>query len=181
MPSRHHARSSLSMPLLLAGFAAMTLAACSRTTITDAGIGLHGGQTTEQLAQARSECIPFVLEHPETTTQLAEGACLIARGFQAPVTLAFGSAPLGSLYVAQRTDAVAMVKDFQSCRLEARDATLAPIKDELRNGIVVHLYDQLFPKSGKQPDPDGQIMQAFGACLKNRGYVVSNLVTFKPQ
>ena len=176
MRSPHNERSVLTMPLL-AGFMAMTLAGCATP---EAGIQLHGGQTSAQLAQARTDCAPFVLAHSETTTELAEAACLIARDFRAPLWLALGSAPLGSLHVTPHGDATAMVRDFQECRLEARDARLPTIQDENRSGVVVRLYDQLFPRSGKVPSPDALLVQAFGACLSNRGYTVSDIAAVTP-
>lgn len=58
-------------PVVLAPFivAIVILAGCASS---DTGIVLRGGQTEAQLAGDRSQCLPFVQAHTETTPELAE-------------------------------------------------------------------------------------------------------------
>ena len=99
-------------PLIIA---IVILAGCA----SDTGIVLRGGQTEAQLAGDRSQCLPFVQAHTETTPELAEAACLVNRGYRAPLPLTQGPAGIGSLYATATRDASVIVADFQGCRVEA--------------------------------------------------------------
>jgi hypothetical protein len=154
---------------------AVVLAGCA----TETGVDLRSGQTSAQLAEDRTGCLPFVQAHTETSPELAEAACLIARGYRAPLTLSQGSVPIGSLYVTSRGEASVMVGDFQACRVEAFDAPMPVIHDERTSGIFSNLMAMLFPRGvfTKPVTPDEWATKAFATCLTRRGYTVSGVTT----
>jgi len=156
-----------------AAVVAVILAACA----TETGVDLRGGQTPAQLAEERTRCLPFVQAHTETTTELAEGACLIAKGYRAPLPLAHGPARIGHLYATARGEAPAMVGDFQACQVEAFSTPLPEIRDEKTSGIFSNVFANLFPRGvfTKAVSPDGWALRSFAACLTRRGYTVSDV------
>src|SRR4029077_900266 len=122
---------------LAAGLAAMTLAAgCA----SKGGIDLRGGQTHAQLEDDRAKCIPFVQAHTETTAEMAEAACLVARGYRVPVTFAQGPARIGYLYATSRGEAAAIVGDFQGCQVEAFKTPPPVIPDSDTSGIFSNFF-----------------------------------------
>jgi branched-chain amino acid transport system permease protein len=165
------------------GGAAAALGACVVATMLagcagEGGVTLRGGQTPVQLAEDRTRCVPFVQAHRETSTELAEVACLIARGYRAPLSLAQGPAPpIGSLYATADRDATAMVGDFQACRVEAFNTPMPEIRDERSSGIFSHLFGEFFPRGAfvKAATPDEWALRSFAACLARRGYTVSDI------
>lgn len=152
---------------------AATLAGCA----SESGVVLGGGQTAAQLAEERTRCLPFVQAHTETTTELAEGACLIAKGYRAPLPLAHGPARIGHLYASARGDAPAMVGDFQACRVEAFNTPMPAIRDEKTSGIFSNVFANLFPRGAftKALTADEWALRSFAACLTRRGYTVSGV------
>jgi hypothetical protein len=70
--SRPSARGRLGAALV----AMVILGGCA----TEGGIDLRGGQTAKQLEEDRAKCLPFVQAHTEVTADVAEAACLVARG-----------------------------------------------------------------------------------------------------
>ena len=100
----------------------------------------HGGQTDAKLAQDRTECLSFVQAHPETSTQLAEAACLLARGYRAPVEMSLGPSRIGQVFTDARGDATSMVRDFQACRVEAANAPMPEVSDTVKTGIVAGFF-----------------------------------------
>jgi len=156
-----------------AALLAVTLAGCA----TETGVVLGGGQTAAQLAEERTRCLPFVQAHTETTTDLAEGACLIAKGYRAPLPLAHGPARIGYLYASARGAAPAMVGDFQACQVEAFSTPMPVIRDQKSSGIFSNLFATLFPRGlfGKALTPDQWALRSFAACLTRRGYTVADV------
>lgn len=152
--------------------AAALLAGCA----SDTGI-VRRGQTEAQLADDRRECLPFVQAHIETSPALAEAACLIARGYRAPLPLGQGPVEIGSLYATATRDATAMVGDFQGCRVEAFNTPMPENPDKKGSGIFTSLWEGLFPRGAfvKARTPDEWALQTFAACLKRRGYTVSDV------
>jgi hypothetical protein len=152
---------------------AATLAGCA----SESGVVLGGGQTAASLAEERARCLPFVQAHTETTTELAEGACLIAKGYRAPLPLAHGPARIGHLYATARGEAPAMVGDFQACQVEAFSTPLPEIRDEKTSGIFSNVFANLFPRGvfTKAVSPDAWALRTFAACLTRRGYTVSDV------
>lgn len=156
-----------------AAVVAATLAGCA----SESGVVLGGGQTAGQLAEERARCLPFVQAHTETTTELAEGACLIAKGYRAPLPLAHGPARVGHLYASARAEALAMVGDFQACHVEAFNTPMPEIRDEKTSGIFSNVFANLFPRGAftKALTPDEWALRSFAACLTRRGYTVSGV------
>jgi hypothetical protein len=162
----------------LAVLAALLLAGCG-----SADVRLRGGQTEAKLAQDRTECTGFVQAHPETSTQLAEAACLIARGYRAPVEMSIGPSRLGQVYADARGDATSMVREFQACRVEAASAPMPEVSDTVKTGIVAGFFGQMYPRGffTKAQTSDQWIVKSFGECLKRRGYAVSDMSFFDSQ
>jgi hypothetical protein len=156
-----------------AAVVAATLAGCA----TETGVDLRGGQTPVLLAEDRTRCLPFVQAHPETTTELAEGACLIAKGYRAPLPLAHGPARIGHLYASARGEAPAMLGDFQACHIEAFNTPMPEIRDEKTSGIFSSYFGALFPRGvfAKALTADEWALRSFAACLTRRGYTVSGV------
>jgi len=156
-----------------AAVVAATLAGCA----SESGVVLGGGQTAVQLAEERARCLPFVEAHSETTTELAEGACLIAKGYRAPLPLAHGPARVGHLYASARAEAPAMVVDFQACQVEALNAPMPEIRNENTSGIFSNVFANLFPRGAftKAVTADQWALRSFAACLTRRGYTVSDV------
>jgi hypothetical protein len=155
-----------------AALAALLLAGCA----TDTGV-VRGGQTEAQLAEDRRQCLPFVQAHTETSPELAEAACLGARGYRAPLPLGQGPVVIGSLYATSSRDAAAMVGDFQGCRVEAFNTPMPENRDKKGSGIFTSLWESLFPRGAftKARTPDEWALETFTACLKRRGYTVSGV------
>ena len=174
----YHGRMS-ALLRALAVLAAVVLAGCGGS----ADLRLRGGQTEAKLAQDRTECLSFVQAHPETSTQLAEAACLIERGYRAPVEMSLGSSRLGQLFTDARGDATSMVRDFQACRVDAASAPMPEVSDTVKTGIVGGFFGQLYPRGffTKAQTSDEWITKSFGECLKRRGYTVTDVTTFSTQ
>jgi hypothetical protein len=155
-----------------AALAALLLSGCA----ADTGV-VRSGQTEAQLAEDRRQCLPFVQAHTETSPELAEAACLGARGYRAPLPLAQGPAVIGSLYATATRDATVMVGDFQGCRGEAFNTPMPENRDKTGSGIVTSLWESLFPRGAfrKARTPDEWALETFAACLKRRGYAVSGV------
>lgn len=154
--------------------AALVLAGCA----TDTGIVLRGGQTEAQLATDRAQCLPFVQAHTETVPELAEAACLVNRGYRAPLPLAQGPAGIGALYATATRDANLIVADFQGCRVEAFNTPMPEHREKKGpSGIFSSFFGQLFPRGffKKARTPDEWALETFAACLKRRGYTVSDI------
>jgi len=162
-------------PAVLAPFIAIIiLAGCA----SDTGIVLRGGQTEAQLAGDRSQCLPFVQAHTETTPELAEAACLVNRGYRAPLPLTQGPAGIGSLYATATRDASVIVADFQGCRVEALTTPMPENREKKApSGIFSSFFGQMFPRGffTKAQTPDQWALQTFAACLNRRGYTVSDV------
>jgi len=156
-----------------AGLAALLLAGCAG----ESGIVLRGGQTEAQLAADRAQCLPFAQAHTETSPELAEAACLVARGYRAPLRLAQGPAGIGSLYATANRDATAIVGDFEGCRVEAFNTPMPENRDAKGAGIFSHFFGRLFPRGFfvKAQTPDEWALKTFAACLTRRGYAVSDV------
>lgn len=161
---------------VLTCLAAVAMAGCSSGT----GVQLRGGQTEAKLAQDRTECLPFVQTHPETSVPIAEAACLIARGYRAPVEMSLGTSRIGQLYTDARGDANSMVRDFQGCRMEAASTPMPEVTDTFKTGIVAGFFGVMFPRGfwKKAQTSDQWIAKTFGECLKRRGYAVSDVITY---
>jgi len=162
-------------PLIIA---VAILAGCA----TDTGIVLRGGQTEAQLAADRAQCLPFVEAHTETTPELAEAACLVNRGYRAPLPLAQGPGGIGSLYATATRDASVIVADFQGCRGEAFSTPMPENKDAGSSGIFSNFIGQMYPRGVfvKARTPDEWALQTFAACLTRRGYSVSDVTPAEP-
>ena len=162
-------------PLIIA---IVILAGCA----SDTGIVLRGGQTEAQLAGDRSQCLPFVQAHTETSPELAEAACLVNRGYRAPLPLAQGPAGIGSLYATATRDASVIVADFQGCRVEAFNTPMPENKGTGSSGIFSNFIGQMYPRGVfvKAQTPDQWALQTFAACLKRRGYTVSDVTPAAP-
>jgi hypothetical protein len=164
---------------LAVGLAAMTLAAGCASE--GGGIDLRGGQTQAQLEDDRAKCIPFVQAHTETPAEMAEAACLVARGYRVPITFAQGPARIGYLYVTSRGEAAAIVGDFQGCQVEAFKTPPPVIPDSDTSGIFSNFFSKVFPRgfTSKPPTPDDWAFKYFGACLTRRGYAVTDVTRVK--
>jgi hypothetical protein len=162
--------ASLTATLLVAG--------CARG---EGGIDLRGGQTAAQLEDDRTKCLPFVQSHPETTADMAEVACLVARGYRAPVTFSQGPARIGYLYATSRSEASAIVGDFQGCQVEALKTPTPVIPDSDTSGIFSNFFSKLFPRGfpSKPPTPDDWAFKFFATCLSRRGYTVTDVTRLK--
>jgi hypothetical protein len=161
------------------GLAAMTLAAGCASE--GGGIDPRGGQTQAQLEDDRAKCIPFVQAHTETPAEMAEAACLVARGYRVPITFAQGPARIGYLYVTSRGEAAAIVGDFQGCQVEAFKTPPPVIPDSDTSGIFSNFFSKVFPRgfTSKPPTPDDWAFKYFGACLTRRGYAVTDVTRVK--
>ena len=162
--------------LLGVALAAMIVAGCAG----EGGIELRG-QTAAQLEDDRAKCLPFVQAHTEAAADLAEAACLIAKGYRAPITIAQGPSRIGYLYVDARGEAPAMLADFQGCQVEAFKTPMPTIPDTDTSGIFSNLFAKLFPRgmASKPPSPDDWVLKSFAACLTRRGYTVSGVARFE--
>lgn len=162
---------------LLTGLAAAVVAGCATPT----GVQLRGGQTEAALAEDRTQCLPFVQAHTETSTELAKAACLIARGYRVPVEMTLGTSRIGELYTDARGDATSMVRDFQGCRVEAASAPMPEAKDTDTSGMFSWLFSQFYPRGffSKAQTSDEWIAKAFGECLTQRGYAVTEVTTHR--
>jgi len=162
--------------LLGAALVSMLLAGCAR----ESGIGLHG-QTTAQLEEDRAKCLPFVQAHTDAGADLAEAACLIARGYRAPLSIAQGPSRIGYLYVEKRGEAPGMLTDFQACQVEAFKTPMPVIPDTDTSGIFSNLWAKFFPRgmTSKPPSPDDWVLKYFGDCLTRRGYAVSGVSRYQ--
>lgn len=156
-----------------AALIAMLLAGCA----SEGGIELRGGQTAAQLEEDRARCLPFVQAHTEMTADMAEAACLVARGYRAPLTFAHGPARIGYLYATSRGEAPAVAADFQGCQVEAFKTPPPVIPDTNTSGIFSNFFSKIFPRgvSSKPPTPDDWALKFFAACLTRRGYAVSEV------
>ena len=154
--------------------ATMLLAGCGGNP----ALVVRGGQSEAQTAQDRAQCIPFVHAHTETTPELAEAACLVNRGYRAPLPLAQGPAGIGSLYATASRDANLIVTDFQGCRAEAFNTPMPEHKEKKApSGIFSSFFGQLFPRGfwTKAQTPDQWALKTFAACLNRRGYTVTDV------
>jgi hypothetical protein len=136
------------------------------------------GQSEAQILKDRAECIPFVQAHTETTPELAEAACLVNRGYRAPLPLVQGPAGIGALYATATRDANVIVADFQGCRVEAFNTPMPEHKEkQAPSGIVSNFFAQQFPRGfwKKALTPDQWALQTFAACLNRRGYTVTDV------
>lgn len=163
--------------LLGAALGSMLLAGCAG----ESGIGLHGGQTAAQLEEDRAKCLPFVQAHTEAGADLAETACLIARGYRAPLSIVQGPSRIGYLYVDKRGEAPGMLTDFQGCQVEAFKTPTPVIPDTNTSGIFSNLWAKFFPRgmTSKPPSPDDWVLKYFAACLTRRGYAVSGVTRYQ--
>ncbi|MEX2221596.1 MAG: hypothetical protein WEG40_07345 [Candidatus Rokuibacteriota bacterium] len=156
------------------GLVALGLAGCATES---GGVSARAGQTSAQLAEDRSQCLPFVQAHTETSPELAEAACLIPRGYRAPLPLAQGAAGIGSLYAIADRDANVMVVEFQACRGEALNTSMPENQDAKSSGIFSSFFGMVFPRGfwSKAMTPDEWAIKSFAACLSRRGYTVSDV------
>ena len=154
------------------------MAGCGTPTLT------VRGQSEAQILKDRAECIPFVQAHVETTPELAEAACLVNRGYRAPLPLAQGPAVIGALYAtAANRDAAVIAADFQGCRVEAYNTPMPEHKElKTSSGVVSNFFAQQFPRGfwKKAITPDQWALQTFAECLKRRGYTVSDVTPAAP-
>ena len=171
------ARRAGALRPLGAALVALILTGCAG----EGGIDLRGGQTAAQLENDRAQCLPFVQAHTEAGADLAEAACLIARGYRAPLTIAQGPSRIGYLYVSARGEAPAMLTEFQGCQVEAFKTPMPVIRDTDTSGIFSNLLAKLFPRgmASKPPSPDDWVLKSFATCLTRRGYTVSDVSRFK--
>lgn len=162
---------------VLTCLAAVAMAGCSSSS----DVQLRGGQTEATLAQDRTDCLAFVQAHPETSVQIAEAACLIARGYRAPVEMSLGTSRIGQLFTDARGDANSMVRDFQTCRMEAANTPMPEVSDTFKTGIVAGFFGAIYPRGfwTKAQTSDQWIAKSFGECLKRRGYAVSDVITYQ--
>jgi hypothetical protein len=161
-------------PLLALGaLAAVSLAGCGGGD----RVALRGGQTPSGLAEDRRQCIAFVRANPQTTPELAEAACLIARGYRAPLPLTQGPTTVGTVQATAQREANAMVLEFQGCHAEAFSTPMPVNPDKKSSGIFTSLYEEQFPRGMlfKARTPDEWALQTFAACLKRLGYTVSDV------
>jgi len=162
---------------VLTALAAAALVGCTPPS----EVRLRFGQSEAQLAAARTACVPFVQAHPETSIQLAEAACLLAQGFRAPVEMSVGPSRIGQVSIEARGDTASMVRDFQECREAAANAPMPQVSDTAKTGIIGGFIAQAYPRGifFKAQTSDEWITKSFGACLKGRGYSVSDVRTFE--
>ena len=171
-------RRPLGAPFIVAtaALAAALAAGCGGSS----SLVVRGGQSEAQMAQDRAQCIPFVQAHIETTPELAEAACLVNRGYRAPLPLTQGPAGIGAGYATANRDANVIVADFQGCRVEAFNTPMPEENKEKKapSGIFSSFFGQMFPRGfwtkAQTPDKWGT-MKTFAACLNRRGYTVSDL------
>ena len=167
-------RLSLGAGLAPVVMTAVILAGCAG----DTGVVRRGGQTEAQLEQDRAQCLPFVQAHIETSPELAEAACLVARGYRPPLPLAQGPAGIGALYATANRDVNVIVADFQGCRVEAFNTPMPENRDKKGgSGIFSNFFAGLFPRGVfvKARTPDQWALQTFAACLNRRGYTVTDV------
>ena len=171
------ARRRGALRLLGAAVGALILTGCAG----EGGIDLRGGQTAAQLENDRAQCLPFVQAHTDAGADLAEAACLIARGYHAPLTIAQGPSRIGYLYVEKHGEAPAMLTEFQACQVEAFKTPMPVIPDTDTSGIFSNLFAKLFPRgmASKPPSPDDWVLKYFATCLTRRGYAVSGATRFQ--
>ncbi len=174
----HAPRPPLTRLLALAGgLLALAVAGCGTT---DTGIGLRG-QSAKQLEEDRARCVPFVQAHTDAGADLAEAACLAARGYQVPLVLSQGPARIGFLDVLGRGDASAMVADFQACQVEGLRTPMPVIKDTDTSGIFSNFFSKVFPRGmiSHPPTPDDWALKSFATCLRRKSYAVSNVTRYE--
>jgi hypothetical protein len=179
MPTARPAvRSSPRRLAALAGcLLALGLAACGTT---ESGIGLRG-QSAKQLEEDRAGCLPFVQANTAAGADLAEAACLAARGYEVPLVLSQGPARIGFLNVAGRGDANSMVADFQACQMEGLRTAPPVIKDTDTSGIFSNFFSKIFPRGmwSHPPTPDDWALKSFAACLSRKSYAVSKVTRYQ--
>lgn len=176
--ARHVPRSPLTRLAVLAGcLAGLGLAACGTT---ESGIGLRG-QSAKQLEQDRAGCLPFVQAHTDAGADLAEAACLAARGYEVPLVLSQGPARIGFLNVLGRGDASTMVADFQACQVEGLRSPMPVIKDTDTSGIFSNFFSKVFPRGlfSHPPTPDDWALKSFATCLSRKSYAVSKVTRYE--
>ncbi len=156
---------------------ALGSAACSTT---ESGIGLRG-HSAKQLEEDRAGCLPFVLAHTEAGADLAEAACLAARGYEVPVVLSQGPARIGVVSVVGRGDAGAMVADFQACQMEGLRNPMPVIKDTDTSGIFSNFFSKVFQRGmfSHPPTPDELALKSFATCLSRKSYTVSRVTRYE--
>ncbi len=159
----------------MVGFVTVTATACGGT---DGGVNLRMGQGSAKLVEDRTHCLPFVAARPDIPAELAEAACLIERGYRAPLRLAHGPAWIGSVQVAPRGDAATMAGEFQACQVEAFKTPMPEHSDKKVSGIFANFFGNFFPRGyfKKAITSDDWALQAFAACLSRRGYSVSDVI-----
>jgi hypothetical protein len=162
---------------LAGGLLVLALAGCGTT---ESGIGLRG-QSARQLEEDRTRCLPFVQAHTDAGADLAEAACLAARGYQVPLSLSQGPARIGSLDITGRGDAGTMVADFQACQVEALRTAPPVIKDTDTSGIFSNFWSKVFPRGmiSHPPTPDDWALKSFATCLSRKSYAVSNVTRYE--
>jgi hypothetical protein len=173
-------RSATPPALVSLGIVVATALLVAGCASSEPGIELRG-HTATQLAEDRTQCLPFVQAHTETTPELAEAACLIARGYRAPLAFSQGPARIGTLYASGHEDANKMVGDFHGCNVEAFKTPMPEIKDKNTSGIFSNFFASLFPRGffSKAITADDWALKSFVACLGRRGYEVSGVTRFR--
>ena len=181
MPTaRHVPRPSLTRRLALGGgllALALTFAGCGTT---DTGIGLRG-QSAKQLEEDRARCLPFVQANTAAGADVAEAACLVARGYDVPLVLSQGPARIGVLNVSGRGEANTMVADFQACQMEGLRTPMPVMKDTDTSGIFSNLFAKLWPRGmlSHPPTPDDWALKTFATCLSRKNYAVSKVTRYQ--
>ncbi len=162
---------------LAACLVALGLGACSTT---ESGIGLRG-HSAKQLEEDRAGCLPFVQAHTDVGADLAEAACLAARGYEVPVVLSQGPARIGVVSVEGRGDAATMVADFQACQVEGLRNPMPVIKDTDTSGIFSNFLSKVFQRGmlSHPPTPDEWALKSFATCLSRKNYAVSKVTRFE--
>jgi hypothetical protein len=165
------------LPALAGALLALIVAGCGTT---ESGIGLRG-HSAKQLEEDRTGCLPFVRAHPEAGADLAEAACLAARGYQVPVVLSQGPARIGFLDLTGRGDAAPILADFQACQVEGLRAPMPVIKDTDTSGIFSNFFSKVFPRGmwSHPPTPDDWALKSFATCLSRKSYAVSNVTRYE--
>lgn len=179
MPTvRHASRPTLTrLAALAAGLILLALGGCG---ITESGIGLRG-QSAKQLEEDRARCLPFVQANTAAGADLAEAACLAARGYQVPLVLSQGPARIGFLNLTGRGDASTMVADFQACQVEGLRSPMPVMKDTDTSGIFSNFFSKVFPRGmwSHPPTPDDWALKSFATCLSRKSYAVSNVTRYE--
>ena len=161
----------------LLGLLALAVAGCGTT---DTGIGLRG-QSAKQLEEDRARCVPFVQANTAAGADVAEAACLAARGYDVPLVLSQGPARIGVLNVSGRGEASTMVADFQACQVEGLRTPMPVIKDTDTSGIFSNFFAKLWPRGifSHPPTPDDWALKSFATCLSRKSYAVSKVMRYQ--